>query len=153
MIQPGINTRVGLICRTVQDAAKILTAYAGYDPKDELTVYSVDRMPLMPYDAYAVETRLDGVRIGVVRELYPMAGRRCRRPASDSRPHRPSASSISRASVRRSSILVPAARCSACVRKYAPKLAAPCSRRSIRSYFRSMRTASQWAITSRHWSR
>ncbi len=70
MIQPGINTRVGPICRTVQDAAKILTAYAGYDAKDELTVYSVDRMPPMPYEAYATETRLDGMRIGVVRELF-----------------------------------------------------------------------------------
>ena len=70
MIQPGINTRVGPICRNVRDAAKILSAYAGYDAKDELTVFSVGRMPPMPYEAYAAETRLDGVRIGVVRELF-----------------------------------------------------------------------------------
>jgi Asp-tRNA(Asn)/Glu-tRNA(Gln) amidotransferase A subunit family amidase len=73
MIQPGINTRVGPICRTVQDAAKILTAFAGYDPKDELTVFSVDRMPPLPYEAYAAETRLEGMRIGVVRELFTKA--------------------------------------------------------------------------------
>jgi Asp-tRNA(Asn)/Glu-tRNA(Gln) amidotransferase A subunit family amidase len=73
MIQSGINTRVGPICRTVQDAAKILSAYAGYDPKDELTVYSVSRMPTQPYESYAAETRLDGMRIGVVRELFDRA--------------------------------------------------------------------------------
>ena len=70
MIQPGINTRVGPICRTVKDAARILDAYAGYDPKDELTVYSVGRMPAKPYESYAETRRLDGVRIGVVRELF-----------------------------------------------------------------------------------
>ena len=69
MIQPGINTRVGPICRTVEDAARILDAYAGYDPKDELTVFSIGRKPAEPYFAYAKEKKLDGLRIGVVREL------------------------------------------------------------------------------------
>jgi Asp-tRNA(Asn)/Glu-tRNA(Gln) amidotransferase A subunit family amidase len=69
MIQPGINTRVGPICRTVEDTARILDAYAGYDPKDELTVYSIGRKPADPYFAYAKQERLEGVRIGVVREL------------------------------------------------------------------------------------
>jgi Asp-tRNA(Asn)/Glu-tRNA(Gln) amidotransferase A subunit family amidase len=49
MIGAGINTRVGPICRTVQDAAKILDAIAGYDPKDELTVFSVGRTPAKTY--------------------------------------------------------------------------------------------------------
>jgi Asp-tRNA(Asn)/Glu-tRNA(Gln) amidotransferase A subunit family amidase len=44
MIQQGINTRVGPICRTVEDVARIMDVIAGYDPKDELTVYSVDRL-------------------------------------------------------------------------------------------------------------
>ncbi len=39
MIQPGINTRVGPICRTVEDVAKIMDVIAGYDPKD-LSRYS-----------------------------------------------------------------------------------------------------------------
>jgi amidase len=69
MIQQGINTRVGPICRTVEDAARILDAYAGYDPKDELTVFSVGRKPPQPYYEYAKEKKLDGMRIGVVREL------------------------------------------------------------------------------------
>jgi Asp-tRNA(Asn)/Glu-tRNA(Gln) amidotransferase A subunit family amidase len=68
MIGAGLNMRVGPICRTVEDAAKILDVIAGYDPKDELTVYSVGRMPSKPYATSAIARRLDGVRIGVVRE-------------------------------------------------------------------------------------
>jgi len=122
MIQPGINTRVGPICRTVQDAAKILTAYAGYDPKDELTVYSVDRMPPMPYDAYAVETRLDGVRIGVVRELFDKA---TLSPASHQTIDLIDQALVDLKSVG-AEIVDPGAGgalLGACVRKYAPKLA------------------------------
>ncbi len=69
MIQPGINTRVGPICRTVEDAARILDVYAGFDPNDELTAFSVGRLPKKPYYSYAKTTRLDGIRIGVVREF------------------------------------------------------------------------------------
>jgi Asp-tRNA(Asn)/Glu-tRNA(Gln) amidotransferase A subunit family amidase len=69
MIQSGINTRVGPICRTVEDAAKVLDVYAGYDPKDELTVFSIGRKPAQPYYTYAKEKRLEGMRIGVVREI------------------------------------------------------------------------------------
>jgi Asp-tRNA(Asn)/Glu-tRNA(Gln) amidotransferase A subunit family amidase len=68
MIQPGINTRVGPICRTVEDAARVLQVIAGYDPKDELTVFGVGRLPPKPYEAYARELQLDGLTIGVVRE-------------------------------------------------------------------------------------
>jgi amidase len=73
MIQLGINTRVGPICRTVEDAARVLEAYAGYDPKDELTVFSIGRKPAQPYHTYASGGRLEGVRIGVVRELMNKA--------------------------------------------------------------------------------
>ena len=41
---------------------------AGYDPKDELTVFSVGRQPSSPYQSFAKETRLDGMTIGVIRE-------------------------------------------------------------------------------------
>jgi amidase len=68
MIGAGLNTRTGPICRTVADAARVLGVIAGYDPKDELTVFAVERMPPQPYESYAREARLDGVRIGVVRE-------------------------------------------------------------------------------------
>jgi Asp-tRNA(Asn)/Glu-tRNA(Gln) amidotransferase A subunit family amidase len=68
MMQRGITTRVGPICRTVQDVARILDAYAGYDPKDELTAFSVGRQPEQSYASFAQGGRLDGIRIGVVRE-------------------------------------------------------------------------------------
>jgi Asp-tRNA(Asn)/Glu-tRNA(Gln) amidotransferase A subunit family amidase len=68
MMGAGINMRSGPICRNVQDAAKILDVIAGYDPKDEMTVFSVARKPPKPYLSYAETKRLDGVRIGVIRE-------------------------------------------------------------------------------------
>jgi Asp-tRNA(Asn)/Glu-tRNA(Gln) amidotransferase A subunit family amidase len=68
MIQKGWNTRVGPICRTVEDAARVLDVYAGFDPKDEITAFSVNRMPAAPYQSFAKNKRLDSVRIGVVRE-------------------------------------------------------------------------------------
>jgi len=68
MYGAGYTTRTGPVCRTVTDVAKVLDVIAGYDPKDELTVFSVGRMPATPYATFAVERRLDGVRIGVIRE-------------------------------------------------------------------------------------
>jgi amidase len=73
MMGAGLNMRVGPICRTVQDVAKILDVIAGYDPKDEMTVFSVGRMPSKPYASYATTRRLEGVRIGVVREYMSRA--------------------------------------------------------------------------------
>src|SRR5262249_24654325 len=69
MIGAGVNTRVGPICRTVEDAARVLTVIAGFDPKDPLTAFSVGRIPAQPYETFAHANRLDGVRIGVVREF------------------------------------------------------------------------------------
>jgi amidase len=68
MVQIGINTRVGPICRTVKDTAKVLDVIAGYDPKDELTAFTIGRMPPKPYASYTNEKSLKGLRIGVVRE-------------------------------------------------------------------------------------
>jgi Asp-tRNA(Asn)/Glu-tRNA(Gln) amidotransferase A subunit family amidase len=68
MMGAGLNMRVGPICRTVQDTAKVFDAYAGYDPKDELTAFSVGRKPKEPYANSGGATRLDGLRIGVLRE-------------------------------------------------------------------------------------
>src|SRR5262245_502376 len=68
MMGAGLNTRTGPICRTVQDAAKILDVIAGYDPKDDMTAFSAGRMPSQPYASFATTQRLDGVRIGVLRE-------------------------------------------------------------------------------------
>jgi Asp-tRNA(Asn)/Glu-tRNA(Gln) amidotransferase A subunit family amidase len=68
MIGAGLNMRTGPMCRTVRDAATILDVIAGYDPKDEMTVLSVGRTPARPYASVATAERLDGLRIGVVRE-------------------------------------------------------------------------------------
>jgi Asp-tRNA(Asn)/Glu-tRNA(Gln) amidotransferase A subunit family amidase len=68
MMGAGLNMRTGPICRTVQDAARILDVIAGYDPKDDMTVLSVGRTPARPYASFAASQRLDGLRIGVVRE-------------------------------------------------------------------------------------
>ena len=73
MYGAGYNTRTGPICRTVRDAARVLDVIAGYDPKDELTVFSVGRLPASPYQSFAGETRLDGMRIGVLREYMDRA--------------------------------------------------------------------------------
>jgi amidase len=68
MMGAGLNMRTGPICRTVRDAAKVLDVIAGYDPKDEMTVFGISRKPAQPYAVSAGARRLDGVRIGVVRE-------------------------------------------------------------------------------------
>jgi Asp-tRNA(Asn)/Glu-tRNA(Gln) amidotransferase A subunit family amidase len=68
MIGAGTNTRCGPICRTVTDAARILTVIAGYDPKDEMTAFGIGRLPDKPYETFTHEKSLKGLRIGVVRE-------------------------------------------------------------------------------------
>jgi Asp-tRNA(Asn)/Glu-tRNA(Gln) amidotransferase A subunit family amidase len=68
MMGAGLNMRTGPICRTVQDTAKILNVIAGYDPADEMTVFSIGRKPAQPYPTFATTRRLDGLRIGVIRE-------------------------------------------------------------------------------------
>jgi amidase len=68
MIGAGLNTRVGPLCRTVKDAARVMEVIAGYDPKDELTAFSIGRLPSQPYRSFANERTLNGMRIGIVRE-------------------------------------------------------------------------------------
>jgi amidase len=68
MVGAGLNTRVGPLCRTVKDAARLLEVIAGYDPKDELTAFSIGRIPSEPYQSFASERTLNGMRIGVIRE-------------------------------------------------------------------------------------
>ena len=68
MFNIGLNTRVGPVARTVEDAARVLSVIAGYDPKDELTAFSVGRTPTQPYESFTHVKSLKGVRIGVVRE-------------------------------------------------------------------------------------
>jgi Asp-tRNA(Asn)/Glu-tRNA(Gln) amidotransferase A subunit family amidase len=64
-----MNDRVGPMCRSAADVATVLDVIAGYDPKDELTAFSVGRLPPKPYVSYTESPSLKGVRIGVVREF------------------------------------------------------------------------------------
>jgi Asp-tRNA(Asn)/Glu-tRNA(Gln) amidotransferase A subunit family amidase len=69
--QPFINDRVGPMCRTVEDVARILTVMVGYDPKDAITALSIGRLPQEPYENFAnvdMKNSLEGIRIGVARE-------------------------------------------------------------------------------------
>jgi amidase len=68
-----MNDRVGPICRTVEDAARVLDVITGYDPKDELTVFGIGRKPSHSYATFAKPQSLAGVRIGVVREYMDKA--------------------------------------------------------------------------------
>jgi amidase len=61
--------RPGLLCRTVKDAATVLAAVAGYDPRDPATAASVGQMPSRSYPDSADAAGLQGVRLGVVREF------------------------------------------------------------------------------------
>jgi amidase len=61
--------RAGILCRTVRDSATVLSALAGYDPRDAATAASIGQTPNRPYQAFAENASLRGVRIGVVREF------------------------------------------------------------------------------------
>lgn len=63
-----LGDRNGPACRTVEDTAKIMDVIAGYDEADDLTVYSIGRVPKEGYAALATARDLKGVRIGVLRE-------------------------------------------------------------------------------------
>jgi Asp-tRNA(Asn)/Glu-tRNA(Gln) amidotransferase A subunit family amidase len=59
--------RAGMLCRTVKDAATVLAAVAGYDPRDPATAASEGQARPSPDNAAAAS--LNGVRLGVVREF------------------------------------------------------------------------------------
>ncbi|MEJ1963203.1 MAG: amidase family protein [Gammaproteobacteria bacterium] len=48
----GFNHRVGPICRNVEDTARILEVIAGFDPDDEITAFSIGRLPSQPYSSF-----------------------------------------------------------------------------------------------------
>ncbi|MDI1324008.1 MAG: amidase family protein [Algoriphagus sp.] len=62
------NDVVGPMCRTVEDAVRVLEVTAGYDPEDPLTKYSEGKIPAN-YSQFLIKDGLKGARIGVFRTL------------------------------------------------------------------------------------
>ncbi len=63
---PMVNGSLGPMCRTVEDAAKILDVIVGYDPNDPITARGVGNTP-KSYSEILERTGLKGARIGVLR--------------------------------------------------------------------------------------
>lgn len=62
------NDVVGPMCRTVEDATRVLEIMVGYDAKDAITKYSKGKVPAN-YTQFLQKNGLKGARIGVLREL------------------------------------------------------------------------------------
>jgi len=62
------NDVVGPMCRTVEDATRVLDIIAGYDPDDPLTEYSANRIP-DTYLQFLDKDGMQGKRIGVLADL------------------------------------------------------------------------------------
>jgi len=62
------NDVVGPLCRTVEDATKVLEIIAGFDPADPITKYSEAKIP-DNYTQFLIKDGLQGSSIGVLREL------------------------------------------------------------------------------------
>jgi amidase len=63
----------GPICRTVEDAARVLEVIAGYDPADPITKYGEGKIP-DSYRPYLDKDGLKGARLGVFRRYYETEG-------------------------------------------------------------------------------
>jgi Asp-tRNA(Asn)/Glu-tRNA(Gln) amidotransferase A subunit family amidase len=70
-IMPASFTQdeIGPITRTVEDAARALTAMAGYDPEDPITALGWSRIP-PTYTSFLDPDGLKGARIGVVMDFF-----------------------------------------------------------------------------------
>ncbi len=62
------NDTGGPICRTVEDAVRLLDVMAGYDKADTITIRSQGKIPAS-YQPFLDKNGLKGARIGVVRQL------------------------------------------------------------------------------------
>lgn len=62
------NDVAGPMCRTVEEATRVLEIIAGYDPEDKITKYSEGKIP-NNYQQFLKKDGLKGARIGVLREL------------------------------------------------------------------------------------
>ncbi|MCX2719194.1 amidase [Lentiprolixibacter aurantiacus] len=62
------NDVVGPMCRTVEDATRVMEVMVGYDPTDSITGYSEGKT-VGNYRQFLVENGLEGARIGVLRQI------------------------------------------------------------------------------------
>ncbi|MGB5666361.1 MAG: amidase [Maribacter sp.] len=62
------NDVVGPMCRTVEDATRVMEIMVGYDPEDQLTENSQGKTT-ENYSRFLIKNGLQGSRIGVLREL------------------------------------------------------------------------------------
>lgn len=62
------NDVVGPMCRTVEDATRVMEIMTGIDPKDQLTNNSKGKTP-SNYSQFLIKDGLRGSRVGVLREL------------------------------------------------------------------------------------
>lgn len=62
------NDVAGPMCRTVEDATRVLEVIAGFDPQDTVTAYSKGKVP-DNYMQFLQKEGLKGMRIGVLRHL------------------------------------------------------------------------------------
>lgn len=62
------NDVVGPMCRTVEDATRVMEVMVGFDSKDPVTYHSVDKAQ-DNYRQFLIKDGLNGSRIGVLREL------------------------------------------------------------------------------------
>ena len=62
------NDVVGPMCRTVEDATKVMEVMTGVDPLDPVTKYSEGKSS-QNYQQFLIKDGLKGARIGVLREL------------------------------------------------------------------------------------
>jgi len=62
------NDVVGPMCRTVEDATRVMEVMVGYDPEDQITKHSQGKT-YPDYQQFLIKDGLKGARIGVLREL------------------------------------------------------------------------------------
>ncbi len=64
-----LRERYGALCRTVEDAARVIDAIRGYDPRDPITATQIGLASPAPLGDFARGGTLAGKRIGIVREF------------------------------------------------------------------------------------
>ncbi len=64
-----LRERYGALCRTVEDAARVVDAIRGYDPRDSITATQIGLASPAPLGDFAHAGSLAGKRIGIVREF------------------------------------------------------------------------------------